>query len=334
MSETLGRIAGFEFVGLPSLAMWTAGVVAALLIVVCYFSFSHAGRADRIGVAARVALILVGAVAAFLAIEAWSRLDLRSERRELDARAQELFMRAATPGSAFACLDPLVGDVVESACEKAVFQSPEATAAALSYVAAELTLLADFTVYARKVGSDPPLALGNLRRSIEGDRFGLVARVLAVRDGCTPGNCPAFAMLTDPGRIAVNLAGRSYDLYVERHAAAWPAGAKSPVVAATGAGEGDAPPPAASTPRSGLFFPSAASIPPVTIMNAEPPLPPETTGSTPPSTPPSAAPKQAPARRPAASAGAPANSGNAQPSRPPIDLNAAGRTSPPASAPQ
>jgi hypothetical protein len=137
-------------------------------------------------------------------------------------------------------------------------------------------------------------------------------------------------MLTDPGRVAVNLAGRSYDLYVERHAAAWPAGAKSPVVAATGAGEGDAQPPAASTPRSGLFFPSAASIPPVTIMNAEPQLPPETTGSTPPS-----APKQAPGRRPAASAGAPANSGNAQPSRPPIDLNAAGgRTGPPASAPQ
>jgi hypothetical protein len=226
-----------------------------------------------------------------------------------------------------------VGDVVESACEKAVFQSPEATAGALSYVAAQLTLLADFTVYARKAGSDPPLALGNLRRSIEGDRFGLVARVLSVRDGCTPGNCPAFALLTDPGRVAVNLAGRSYELYVERHAAAWPAGAKSPVVAATGAatnaGEGDAQPPAASTPRSGLFFPSAASIPPVTIMNAEPQLPPETTNSTPPS-----APKQAPARRPAQAGGAPANSGTAQPSRPPIDLNAAGRTSPPASAPQ
>jgi hypothetical protein len=336
MSETLGRIAGFELVGLPSLSVWTAGVVAALLLVACYFSFSHAGRADRIGVAARVALILIGSVAAFLAIEAWSRLDLRSERRELDARAQELFMRAATPGSAFACLDPLVGDVVESACEKAVFQSPESTAAALSYVAAELTLLADFTVYARKAGSDPPLALGNLRRSIEGDRFGLVARVLAVRDGCTPGNCPALTMLTDPGRIAVNLAGRSYDLYVERHAAIWPAGTKSPVVAATGAGagEGDAQPPAASTPRSGLFFPSSASIPPVTIMNAEPQLPPETTGSTPSSAPSSAAPKPAPARRPAQAGGAPANSGNAQPSRPPIDLNAAGRTNPPASAPQ
>jgi len=338
MSEILGRIAGFEFVGLPSLPVWMAGAVAALLLVAGVFSFRHSGRAGRIGVAARVALILVGAVAGFLALEAWSRLDLRSERRELDARAQELFMRATLPGSAFACLDPLVGDVVESACEKAIFQTPEATAAALSYVATELDLLTDFTVHARKAGSEIPLALGKLRRSIEGDRFGLVARVLAVRDGCTPGACPAFALLTDPGRIAVNLSGRSYELYVERHAAAWPAGTKSPAVAATaaGAGEGDAQPPAASAPRSGLFFPSAASIPPVTIMNAEPQLPPETTGSTPPSAPSSAAPKQAPAasRRPAQSAGAPASAGNAPPARPPIDLNATSRAAPPASPPQ
>jgi len=338
MSEILGRIAGFEFVGLPSLPVWLAGAVAALLLVAGVFSFSYSGRAGRIGLAARGALILVGAVAGFLALEAWSRLDLRSERRELDARAQELFMRATLPGSAFACLDPLVGDVVESACEKAIFQTPEATAAALSYVATELDLLTDFTVHARKAGSEIPLALGKLRRSIEGDRFGLVARVLAVRDGCTPGACPAFALLTDPGRIAVNLSGRSYELYVERHAAAWPAGTKSPAVAANaaGAGEGDAQPPAASAPRSGLFFPSAASIPPVTIMNAEPQLPPETTGSTPPSAPSSAAPKQAPAasRRPAQSAGAPASAGNAPPARPPIDLNATSRAAPPASPPQ
>jgi hypothetical protein len=339
MSEILGRIAGFEFVGLPSLSVWMAGVVAALLLIAGVFSFSHASRAGRIGVAARGALILIGAVAGFLALEAWSRLDLRSERRELDARAQELFMRAALPGSAFACLDPLVGDVVESACEKAIFQTPEATAAALSFVAIELALLTDFTVHARKAGSEIPLALGKLRRSIEGDRFGLVARVLAVRDGCTPGACPTFALLTDPGRIAVNLSGRSYELYVERHAATWPAGTKSPAVAATAAGaaagEGDAQPPAASAPRAGLFFPSAASIPPVTIMNAEPQLPPETTGSTPPSAPSSSA-KQAPtaSRRPAQSAGAPASAGNAQPARPPIDLNATSRAAPPASPPQ
>ena len=329
MSEILGRF-GDLGAGLPSLPVWTAGAAAALLVVACVLSFSRAGREGLIGVSARVALVVIGAGAAFIALAGWSKPDLATERRALDGRAQELLMRAATPGSAFACLDAFAGDVVESSCEKALFQTPEATAAALSYVSAQLALLADFTLHARRAGSDVPVALGNLRRSIESDRFGLVARVLAVRDDCTPTACPAFTLLADPGRIVINLAERSYDLYVARHAAAWPAGAKSPVAAVTGAGEGEAP--TASAGRSGLFFPSAASIPPVTIMNAEPPLPAETTGSTPPS-----ASKQTPAppRRPAQSSGAAApGGGSGQPARPPIDLNATTRTAPPAFAPQ
>jgi hypothetical protein len=168
------------------------------------------------------------------------------------------------------------------------------------------------------------VALAELRRAIESDRFGLVARVLAVRDGCTPTACQPFTLLADPGRIAVNLTERSYDLYVARHATGWPAGAKPPAAVATG--EGEAQPSAAAAGRGGLFFPSAASIPPVTIMNAEPALPPETTGSTPPA--PNAKQAPTPPRRPAAGAAA----GGAQPARPPIDLNAT-RANPPA-APQ
>jgi hypothetical protein len=330
ISEMLGRIATIDLAAwLPSLSVWTAGAAAALLVVACILSFSRAGRADPIGMIARVALVVIGAGAAFIALEGWSRFDLADERRALEARAQELLMRSAMPGSAFACLGGVAGDVVESSCEKAVFQTPEATAAALSYVAAELVLLADFTAYARRSGADFPVALAELRRSIESDRFGLVARVLAVRDGCTPAACQVFTLLADPGRIAINLSEHSYELYVARHATAWPAGAKPPVAVATGGGEGEAQPPTAAAGRSGLFFPSAASIPSVTIMNAEPALPPETTGSTPPSAP---APKQAPTpqRRPAAAAGG----GSTQPARPPIDLNATGRTGPPAAAPQ
>jgi hypothetical protein len=326
MSEMLGRIAAIDLAAwLPSLSVWTAGAAAALLVVACAVSFSRAGRAGPIGVIARVALVLIGAGAAFIAFDGWSRLDLAAERHALEARAQDLLMRSAMPGSAVACLGGVAGDVVESACEKAVFQTPEATAAALSYVAAELVLLADFTAHARRSGADFPVALAELRRSIESDRFGLVARVLAVRDGCTPTACQPFTLLADPGRIAVNLTERSYDLYVARHATGWPAGAKPP--AAVAAGEGEAQPSAAAAGRSGLFFPSAASIPPVTIMNAEPALPPETTGSTPPPAPTA---KQAPtpSRRPAAGAAA----SGAQPARPPIDLNAT-RANPPA-APQ
>jgi len=328
MSEAFGRISAIDLAAwLPSLSVWTAGAAAALLVVACILSFSRAGRADPIGMMARVALVLIGAGAAFIALQGWSRFDLADERRALEARAQELLMRSAMPGAAFACLGGVAGDVVESSCEKVVFQTPEATAAALSYVAAELALLADFTAHARRSGADFPATLAELRRSIESDRFGLVARVLAVRDGCTPAACQAFTLLADPGRIAINLSERSYDLYVARHATAWPASAKPPAAVATGGGEGEAQPPTAAAGRSGLFFPSAASIPPVTIMNAEPALPAETTGSTP-STP---APKQAPTpqRRPAAAA----SGGNT--ARPPIDLNATSRTGPPpASAPQ
>jgi len=65
-----------------------------------------------------------------------------------------------------------------------VVRTPESVAAALAYVSAQMSLLWDFTDHARRARSGEPLAIINLRRSIEGDRFGLVAQVLTVRDGC------------------------------------------------------------------------------------------------------------------------------------------------------
>jgi hypothetical protein len=131
--------------------------------------------------------------------------------------------------------------------------------------------------------------LANLRRAAELDRFGIVAHVLAVGHGCTPEQCAAFALLHDAHRVSLNMAGRTYDAIVNRHAAAWPA-AGSPAVA------GNAPPavaeapagaPLAGAPLAGaklpnnLFLPSSSSIPAVSIMNAEPTASPhDTTGST------------------------------------------------------
>ena len=42
--------------------------------------------------------------------------------------------RAIAPGSALSCLDEMAGEAVEAACEKGVFASPEAVAAAVKYV--------------------------------------------------------------------------------------------------------------------------------------------------------------------------------------------------------
>ena len=307
--------------GLP---LWTAGVTAALLAALSLLAFNHAGRDGVVGASARVALVLVGASVSWIMLAGASRPDVAAERRALDARVQELQTRAVAPGSALACLDAMAGETVEASCEKALFQTPEAMAAAVSYVSAQLALLGDLTQHAARSGVSPPPALADLRRAAENDRFGLVARVLAQRDGCTPDACGAFALLSDSSRVAANLGERTYDLYVIRYSAVWPANAKTPLAAQAG------PSPDATAGRgAGIFLPSAASIPPVNIMNTEPALPAEI--------PARSATSPSPARRPAQSS-APSQPGagssaTAQ-TRQPVDLNALRSPPAPGYAPQ
>src|SRR5258708_7101217 len=99
------------------------------------------------------------------------------------------------PNSPLACLNTYAGEAVAASCEMPLFATPESVAAAMSYVSAQLSLLSDFTDHARKARSGEPLAIVNLRRSIEGDRFGLVAQLLTARDGCIPNDCLALASL-------------------------------------------------------------------------------------------------------------------------------------------
>jgi hypothetical protein len=210
------------------------------------------------------------------------------------------------PGSALGCLDAIAGETVEGACEKALFASPEATAAAVSYVAAQLSLLASARELGHPGGTNPGTLA--LRRALEADRFGIVAHVLAVRDGCAPDQCSAFAWLGDTSRIKVNLAERPFDARIRTYAADWSA-AGARALASTP--PSPAPSAAAKAPNN-LYFPSAKSIPPVNIMTAEPPPaqrpPQDTTGAaeaatpTPPRRPPQAG---SPPRPPASAAPAP-----------------------------
>jgi hypothetical protein len=184
----------------------------------------------------------------------------------------ELTAHALLPGSALACLDAAAGERVETACEKAIFASPETTAAAVSYVAAQLSLLAASNDYARRVGQGR--APATLRRAVEADRFGIVAHVLATRDGCTPTRCAAFFLLQDASRIRANLVERPFESLVEAHAAGWPAGSDGrPVASIPPAPAAPTAPTAGAKPPNNLYFPSAASIPPVSIMTPEPAAP-------------------------------------------------------------
>lgn len=195
---------------------------------------------------------------------------------------------------ALACLDELAGDVVETACERAVFASAETTAAAVSYTAAQISRLASYGDVAAANKVITP-SLRALRRAVERDRFGIVAHVLATRDECTLSKCAFFASLTNTAQIANNMNERVYDSLVAKHAPVWgqPVPALPPVSGVALPGEPERP---TGKPVSG-DFPSSASIPPISIMAPEP-----ATASVPakPAEPAHAAPKAA-ARKPAPS---------------------------------
>jgi hypothetical protein len=158
----------------------------------------------------------------------------------------------------------------------------------VTYVTARLSLLVDALAL-----DDHELAptIAGLRRALELDRYGIAAHVLVNRDGCNVEACPAFAWVEDPTALKANLKARAFDGYVQRYETAWKneGEAKAPAVA-------NAAPPASDpvaadaspghSPVSSRYdFPSAASIPPVSIMNKEPPRPPEGVAAAPSDTP-------------------------------------------------
>jgi hypothetical protein len=327
-----------------TLPLWIAGAFAALLVVFCIIAFNRAGREGMAGVLARVSLILLGATGTWFILESISMQRLNAERQALDARAGELAARGALPGSALACLDAIAGDLVEGSCEKALFQTPAATAAAVSYVSAQVALLTDATHFIRRGNAGYEPAIAGLRRAVEVDRYGIVAHVLSTLLGCTDEKCDALAIMKDSSRVRANLAERPFDSYVRRHASVWPAPAAPPVAQQWQPGVVSGAPALTSLPGAAssyaarpvgrdVFFPSADSIPPVSIMTSEPPVEPETTTTGSAAEAPAAkraAPTQqksqpVPPRRPPPVATTPAPAPGAPG---PIDLNAAARSAP------
>ena len=168
---------------------------------------------------------------------------------------------------ALACIDDLAGETVLAACERAVFGSPEATAAALSYAGRQITRLTSFGDVLTANKSMTP-SLQALRRAVERDRYGLMAEVLVARDHCTPSDCAVFRSLTDRSRIASNIEERTYDGMIARYSAIW----NAPTAVASGVAPVAPLIPGVPTGKpTNAEFPSASSTPAVSIMTAEPP---------------------------------------------------------------
>jgi hypothetical protein len=318
MSDLIGRwIPGLDpLAGTLTLPLWFTGAIAALFVVFCALALSRKGLAGGL---VRITLVLLGVVLSWLWLEGTHRQNVAAERRALEDRIGALAARAMAPGSSLACLDAVAGDTVESACERALFATPEAAAAAVAYAAAQINLFAEVRNFVARGHSEMGSTLVGLRRAVEADRYGLVAHVLETRFGCTAAQCPALQLMRDPQRISTNLSQQTYQGHITRYAAAWPAAAPGATAAVPPSGPPGAPPPSLAgtssaaapgirAPGPDVFFPSADSIPPVSIMTAEPAGEPETTAS---------APAPIPPRRPAQ---APAQSKQG-----PVDLNSATR---------
>jgi len=223
----------------------------------------------------RAGLIFLSAVLG--AAMTWAFLDLTAagdrsaERRAFELQAEALSARAMAPGSPLSCLDGLVGESVEAACEKSLFASPASVASASSYVAARLALLSRMTPHGGPGDADLEAVLIGLRRPLEADRFGFLAHMLAIRDGCTSQNCKALASLRDASRVRANLGAETLDHYLEHYQEIW-AKASDGSTEAGPAQSGAAVSLNAPAPRRlvNIDFPSAASIPPISIMNPEP----------------------------------------------------------------
>lgn len=251
--------------GLIAVPYWAAGALAALLVAGCVLVFNRSG-AGTIGGAVRVSIIVLGALMVWAFVQRAALRDRDAEGRAIEARAAELTARAVAAGSPLACLDGIAGETVETACEKAIFASPETVAAAITYVSARLTLLADVLAYGKTSGKSINISPAVLRRSLDKDRYGFVAHVLSMRDGCIGQNCKSFEMLGDATRVRANLATHELDRYLNHYAEEW---AKEPVNPAPPAPVAEAAP-AKPKVSVNIDFPSAASIPPISIMNAEP----------------------------------------------------------------
>lgn len=281
-----------QMVRSQSLPMWLALAAAVFFGVIVIVTLLRAEKSVANGALTVITLLAIGVAAA---------ATLRGSETPGQGAAPSAPVSSAMTASlpALSCLDELAGDMVLVACEKTLFGSAESVAAAVSTSAAKLSRLTALGDVAKADASMTP-DLASLRQSVERDRYGLIAYVLQARDRCLPNSCPAYASLTDHKAIAANMEAHTYENLVTRYAPGWNS---PPAALATASLPGSAgvnpalannpalaglPPSVPTGKPTTADFPSAASIPPVSIMTDTP----------------APAPRSSPAPKPSASANA------------------------------
>jgi hypothetical protein len=256
--------------GTLTIPIWAAGAASAVFLALAILAIGRAGVTASVDVLFRVAIVAIAVSAGWVYIQRMERQEYAAEIRSLDERSAALAARAVAPGSALPCLDEIAGEAVAAGCEKAIFASAETVAAAVSYVAAKLAVLAERSEQMRRADPTVGAESAPLLTALDADRFGIVAHVLAQHQGCTPEKCDALSWFDDPSRVLANLRDHTFDEQLAKFAAAW---SGAPRTATEGAAAADPTlPGAASQGFSQRYeFPSSQSIPPVNIMVPEQP---------------------------------------------------------------
>src|SRR4051794_40181064 len=271
----------------PTFPMWLTLAAAGFFALILLITLLRAERSVANGALTVITLLAIG-IAVAATIRGFGSDGTGTARPSQPAQS----VAAALP--ALSCIDDLAGETVLAGCEKLLFGSADAAAAAVSYAAARLTLLTSFGEVAGANKNMTP-ELATLRRSVERDRYGLMAYVLSSRDRCQPGQCAAYRSLTDHNQIAANMDERVYEGLVLRYSPSWNAPAMPAATAAVAALPASLP----TGKPTNAEFPSAASTPPVSIMTPEPAPPAAAPAPRPPPAATNAPTAPAPAPRPA-----------------------------------
>jgi len=297
--------------------LWGIVALAAVLAIVALIAILRFGGRQVLGAGAVAVLILGLGWFALDRLDAHGKAD---QRRAIEARVLALNAQALLPNSNLACLDAAGGDLVHEACEKTLFAGPEQVAAALNYVGARLDVLREIAALPDRDEAAYQSLRAPIVRSLEADRFGLVAQVLMARDDCQPAACYAFDFLQRRDQIVANMNARAYDSRVTQFAGSWneKPGAQPGAVLASQNGA-HAP---QHTPLN-IDFPTADSIPAVSIMTNEPGRP----GQNGVTAPPRSEPRPQP--QPAASPSPQTSQAPAPPPRRPAQKAQAPRAAPP-----
>src|SRR4051812_31280966 len=208
----------------PTFPMWLTLAAAGFFALILLITLLRAERSVANGALTVITLLAIG-IAVAATIRGFGSDGANTAR----ATQPPPSITAAIP--AVSCIDDLAGETVLAACEKLLFGSADAAAAAVSYAAARLTQLTSFGDVATANKRMTP-ELSTLRRSVERDRYGLIAYVLSARDRCQPGECAAYRSLTDHNQIAANMDERIYEGLILRYSTSWNAPVASAAPAA------------------------------------------------------------------------------------------------------